>query len=269
MYSGGLAGACRYGHDAATHRAGRPHADTRAGMPFPVFPSRLRKRPVQLELPLRTWGGRRAGAGRKPNGAKAGVSHLKRPEVKARHPVHVTLRLAQGMPGLRQKALATLVFTAFGGARAQVGARVVHFSVQSNHLHLLVEADGERELSRAIQGLSIRLARRLNGRLGRRGSVFSDRYHSRVLRTPLEVRRALVYVLKNRRRHHTGPGRPSGIDPFSTARYFDGFAVAPRWPRSGFVPPEEPPVAPARTWLLRAGWRRLGLLRPDEVPAKS
>jgi len=197
------------------------------------------------------------------------VSHLRRPEVKARHPVHVTLRLAMGIPSLRQKALARLVFAAFGAARAQGGARVVHFSVQSNHVHLLVEADGEKELARAMQGLSIRLARRLNGRLGRRGSVFSDRYHSRVLRTPLEVRRALVYVLNNHRRHHTGQGRPSLIDPFSTAAYFDGFTVAPRRPGSGFVPPEEPPVAPPRTWLLQTGWRRLGLLRPDEVPAKD
>ena len=78
-----------------------------------------------------------------------------------------------------------------------------------------------------------------------------------------------MYVLQNHRRHHTGPGRPSPFDPFSTARYFDGFTVAPHWPRSGFVPPEEPPVAAAKTWLLRAGWRRLGLLRPQEAPARD
>ena len=218
---------------------------------------------------MRTHGGRRKGAGRKPNGAKAGVSHLKRPVLNARHPVHVTMRLRQGLPSLRHKPLAGLVFTAFHVAKVQLGVRLTQFSLQSNHLHLIVEAEGRRALSRAMQGLAIRLARRLNGHLHRRGAVFSDRYHARILRTPLEVRRALIYVLQNHRRHHTGPGRPSRFDVFSTAAYFDGFKVPiPRWPRSGFVPPVEPPVAPPQTWLLRTGWRRHGLLAPSDAPAR-
>jgi hypothetical protein len=160
------------------------------------------------------------------------------------------------------------VFSAFRSAKERLGARLTQFSVQSNHLHLIVEADGQRALSRALQGLAIRLARRLNGRLQRRGSVFADRYHARILRTPLQVRRALVYVLHNHRRQHTGPGRPTRFDVFSTAAYFDGFTMPIlRWPRSGFVPPEEPPVARPGTWLLRTGWRRHGLLGTRDVPA--
>jgi REP element-mobilizing transposase RayT len=157
------------------------------------------KAPVQLPLPLRTWGGRRSGAGRKPNGPKAGVSHLRRPTLKARHPVHVTMRLCGGLPSLRHKPLAGLVLSSFHAAKERLGARLVHFSVQSNHVHLLVEVDEHRALSRAMQGLATRLAKRLNHRLGRRGAVFADRYHSRALATPLEVRRALVYVQAHRR----------------------------------------------------------------------
>jgi len=228
-----------------------------------------RKCPVQLELPLRSWGGRRKGAGRKPLGGrppgwKAGMPHLRRPRLKARHPVHVTMSLRNGLPSLRYRSLAAVVLAAFRRATER-GTHLVHFSVQSNHLHLIVEADGERALSRAMQGLAISVARRLNRKLRRRGAVFGDRYHCHVLRTPLEVRRALVYVLHNHR-HHLGRDQPSGFDSLSTAPYFDGFV---EWldRLRGRPPPEAAPVVPPQTWLLRVGWRRHGLLTAQDVPS--
>jgi predicted RNase H-like nuclease len=82
-------------------------------------------------------------------------------------------------------------------ARAQRGGEfsVAHFSFQGNHVHLLVEARDNRALSEGVQGLSVRLAKGLNRMMGERGSVFSDRYHAHVLRTPGEVRHAIAYVL--------------------------------------------------------------------------
>jgi hypothetical protein len=144
--------------------------------------------------------------------------------------------------------------------------RLVHFSVQSNHVHLLVEADGHHALSRAMQGIAIRLAKRLNHRLERQGSVFADRYHARALRTPLEVRRALIYVLHNHRRHAGAPGGRSGFDPLSTAPYFNGFVPGIVRPPAT-APPSAMPFVQAKTWLLRIGWRRHGLLGGRDVPA--
>jgi hypothetical protein len=89
----------------------------------------------QLELAFRSRGGARRGAGRKPAGAKAGVSHARRPEFKARHPLHVTMKVGQGLPSLRHRALASLVFSAFRAAKQRLGAKLVHVSVQANHLH--------------------------------------------------------------------------------------------------------------------------------------
>jgi REP element-mobilizing transposase RayT len=224
-------------------------------MPKPRF--------IQLELPLRTWGGRRRGAGRKPAGQKAGVPHVARAELKSRHPVHVTMRLESGVPNLRRRPLAKVVLAALGAAKDRLEARVVQFSVQSNHLHLIVEASDARALSRACKGLAIRVALGVNRQLGRRGRVFSDRYHARPLRTPREVRSALVYVLRNRRKHGGSPSRAGEVDPLSSAPYFDGFSTR-RITRPGRVRP----VAPPRTWLLRVGWRRLGLIGPSDAPVQ-
>jgi REP element-mobilizing transposase RayT len=191
---------------------------------------------------------------------------LRRPSLKARHPVHVTMWLRAGLPNLRARPFSQLVLSSFHAAKERFGARLVHFSVQSNHVHLLVEVDDHRALSRAMQGLATRLAKRLNRRFDRQGPVFADRYHARALTTPLEVRRALIYVLRNHRRHTVAPGRPSGFDPLSTAPYFDVFAPSIARPHST-APPDGLPVAQPRTWLLRIGWRRHGLLGECDVPA--
>jgi hypothetical protein len=106
----------------------------------------------------------------------------------------------------------------------------------------------------------VRIARGLNDLWKRTGSVFDDHDHARALVTPREVRNALVYVLHNARKH--GWER-AGIDPCSSGPWFDGWSRSPApLDRRGPAP-----VARARTWLLAQGWRRHGLLRPDERPA--
>ncbi|HEX3597612.1 MAG TPA: transposase [Polyangiaceae bacterium] len=179
------------------------------------------------------------------------------------------MRLRSGLPSLRNGPLARVVFGAFHDAKERFGARLVQFSVQSNHLHMLVEVDEHRALGRAMKGLAVRIARRLNGALDQRGRVFSDRYHARALRTPLEVRRALVYVLRNCDKHSANARRSSHVDPLSTAVYFDGF-TASFWAQSASerAPPEaSAPVARPKTWLLSVGWRRLGLLEAHDTPS--
>ena len=215
------------------------------------------RRGRQQEISFPGRGGRRPGAGRKPTGPRAGVPHAQRPRHDARHPVHVTLRAVQGLRSLR----AENVFPALRrnlGASSRHGFRVVHYSVQGNHLHLIVEADDKQKLARGMQGLGIRLAKAVNRLLGRCGAVWSDRYHARALRTPREVRNGLVYVLLNARKHGA-IGR--GIDPCSSGTWFDG------WRERIGAPACPSPVARARTWLLTVGWRRGGLVSMGEAPA--
>ena len=139
------------------------------------------------------------------------------------------------------------------------GFRLVHFSLQGQHLHLVVEADDCQALARAMQGLSIRLARRLNRHLDRSGRLLADRYHCRVLRTPTEVRRALTYVLCNRRHHAAERGlriERGWIDSYSSGPHFGGWCDLFRPPEAYAVGP--PCTAQPRSWLMTAGWLRAG-----------
>ena len=193
----------------------------------------------QLALPLKTWGGRRRGAGRKPNGAKAGVSHLQRARFPGRHPVHVTLRTLQGVGYLRGYRRYQAIVAALREAKERHGLRVIHYSVQGNHLHFMVEANGAESLARGVQGLAVRLARALNRAASRRGKVFADRYHAHVLASRREVARALRYILENFRHHLRPDVAPRGSDPGSSA------ALLP------LALPDDAPVVRPRTWLMR------------------
>ena len=212
----------------------------------------------------RVWQGKRRKRKRKKD---AGVPHRKREELQGRFPVLVTLKVREGVPGLRNGKAYNVIADAFRKGRNRPGRlvdgefRLVHYSIQQDHLHLIVEAKDRASLSHGVQGLGIRLARKLNAFFGISGRFFRDRYHDRILRSPTEVRNALRYVLGNGRKHgrHRDPKKP---DPFSSGPWFEGWKdyVYDNW-----LGPEGP-VAKASTWLLNVGWRRLGLLRVAEAP---
>ena len=156
----------------------------------------MRKKSRQREFGFTNWGGKRRGAGRKPKGERAGVSHAKRPAQKARHPVLVTMRLCAGLPSMRYDDSHEVLKRAFEAGSEADGFRVVEYSIQSNHLHLVAESKSEHALARGMIGLAVRIARGLNRIWKRCGRVFSDRYHARILQTPKAVRIALLYVLQ-------------------------------------------------------------------------
>jgi REP element-mobilizing transposase RayT len=175
---------------------------------------------------------------------------------------------------------------AFAGGKERFGFRLIHYAVQGNHLHLVVESDGAMSLSRGLQGLLVRIARQLNRELHRQGRVFADRYHARPLATPREVRSALRYVLLNghhhaARREGSAFWRWSRWDPCSSGETFDGWSSGDGYGAAGRPPPKpggrgaglgprvaETVVGP-RVWLLRVGWQRWGLINPREVPGSQ
>jgi REP element-mobilizing transposase RayT len=167
-----------------------------------------------------------------------GIAHTRRPSVSEKLPLHVTVRMEAAVWNLRSRRSFRIVEKALLAVASGHFARVCHFSVQGNHIHLIVEASDKRGLSSAMRSLGVRVARGMNRLMGRRGRVIAHRYHARALRTPTEVRRARHYVLANHAKHARENGRPRSpaTDVYSSAA-------------STSLPVP-------RTWLLRVGWRR-------------
>ena len=213
------------------------------------------------------WGGKRAGAGRKPARGRKSVPHNARPRLASRFPVHVTTRIRDEVPRLRNRQRCGVIRQAMFQVMDEAGFRICQFSVQQSHLHLVCEAKSSAALARGIKRFKTRLARGLNRLLARKGSVFSDRYHMQILTTPRQTRNCVAYVMQNARRHGVAlPTYAGGVDPYSSAWWFSGWRDD-HW-RRGLSPPEGGTcVSPAGTWLLDTGWRRYGLVRVDETPA--
>ena len=212
-------------------------------------------------------GGKRAGAGRKRKGRPCGA-HRARPFHDARLPVHVVLRVTSEVGRLRRRRAYQAMRWALLRSLCRHDFRVVHLSIQGNHVHLLCEADDCKALANGVRALCISAARRLNlavtveSGTPRRGQVFSDRYHATTITGPRQARHALAYVLNNWRRHKDDRAafarRPAAVDPYSSAVWFTGWrerdGVPFAWPK-GYEPL---PVARPQTWLLAQGWKRGG-----------
>lgn len=207
----------------------------------------------QLPLGFKCWGGARRGAGRKRKSVLPQVPHRVRLPHRARHPQHITVRCR--CRSLRTQFVFPSVVAVFRAVnrRAPSTFRVVEFSVQANHIHLIVEAEDSLALSSGMRSLTIRLARNVNSLLMQRGPFIADRWYGHELVSARAVRHALVYVLANHKKHLPATSEP--IDHYSSAPYFTYFAERPIVSRFGSST-GPPPTASARTWLLAIGWRQ-------------
>src|SRR5690242_3032010 len=194
--------------------------------------------PKQQQLPLKQWGGARRSAGRKRRSARRNVPHRPRRRF-LRGALHVTLRLRAEVWNLRTHCCFRALRRAFEHGCQRFGYRLVHFSVQGNHIHLIVEAPDAVQLGRAMKGLEVRMARALNAVMRRRGPVFADRYHAHLLRSPRAAANAVRYVLENWRVHGLCRGASGdGPDPYCSA---------------GAQGRERPLVAEPQWWMLCVG----------------
>jgi REP element-mobilizing transposase RayT len=215
-------------------------------------------------------GGKRRGAGRPPKGKRPGAPHKARPFLHERYPVHVTLRAVSAVGKLRRRCVYKAIREATLTTARREDFRIVHLSIQHDHIHLLVEAKHKEALARGMQGFQISAAKYINAAISkdrpgppRRGTVFPDRYHAVIITSPTQARHALSYVLNNWRKHQEDRKSPMSnwtVDWFSSAIMFPGWAEYGdaaffwRWPDT-----YDPLITyQPQTWLLRVGWRRGG-----------
>ncbi len=175
-----------------------------------------------------------------------GVAHRKRESVSARTPAHVNFRLRAS---IRNKFCLRLLKRAILNARLK-GLEVVHYSLQSNHVHLIVEAMDSATLTRGMRSLTVTFAKGL-----KRGRVQLGRYNLHVLRTVEEAKTALRYVLLNEQKHtRTRVVRVDGYASWS-ALPLEWTKSFLRKERLGWIPAPAPwaGVDKGNSWLLRKG----------------
>ena len=230
-------------------------------------PTKRRSAPVQISFEERRKLTKAGKAKKRPGpkpAARASVRHRERPLHKRTTPLHITMRAVKGLPSFRTQTLWQSFMRAVRGTRRE-GFRIVEFSVQSNHVHLIVEATDKASLASGMKSFSVRANRLFNSALGRgRGRVWGDRYHRRDLTSPRQVRNAIVYCLANYKKHGDVPAGKLTIDPCSSAPWFTGWSIT-RTQRAG---DDERPNEGAETFLLKVLWRRHGLIHPGERPLR-
>jgi len=249
--------------------------------------ARPRKRHVQLVWTPATRkldkngqlrGGTHKRTGRPKRGARASERHKVRPELKARFPVHVILRASSDLGSLRTHGVFSAIREAtLVASKVEDRFHIIHFSIQRTHIHMIVEASDRLALAKGMQVFGISAAKQINAAVPprdgkrRRGTVFADRYHAVILTSPTQVRNTLRYVLNNWRHHgeHVKPLRNAWkIDPYSSAIAFDGWKERAEIGTRYRVPTgyDGPLVWLPKTWLLREGWRKRGLISIHETP---
>ena len=197
----------------------------------------------------RSHGGARPGAGR-PRSKTTRVPHTRRPEMGGEIPANLTLRIdhiTDWGGNLRDLVTMEVILRCFEVAKDRFGMRICHYSVQSNHIHLLVEADDRECLIRGMRGLTTRLARNLNKHWGRKGKLFTDRYHSKPIEDAEHGENTIAYLGRNDLKHNSAytitPSIPAP-PPWPTAAGPRATCASTSWTpasRSPWTPQSCPP----------------------------
>lgn len=230
----------------------------------------------QQAFEFRTWGGKRKGAGRPPKGPRPSEPHQARVRFSRPMPVHVTLRVVAPIPTLRRPDAYHAIRRSLYAVVERSDFRIVHISLERDHLHLIVEADDHVALSAGVRAFESSAAQRLNRAISLAtgtkhvGKVFADRYHARLITSPTQARNVISYVLGNWRRHKQDQGMETmfwDVDYYSSGPSFDGWAELDGSPFL-YPTPDYPrlSVCRPRTWLLQTGWRLAGSISMHAVP---
>jgi hypothetical protein len=148
-----------------------------------------------------------------------GIRHTRREEINAPRPLHLTIKLIRA--DVQNKTILKGLRHAIQRARMQ-GLRIVHYSLEHDHVHLYAEASDNNTLGKGMKALGGSLVKKIHRHLGTKGSFYKTRYHLRILRSAMEVKHVLNYILKNGIKHK----RTNSIfDPFNSAAAIHDFKI--------------------------------------------
>jgi REP element-mobilizing transposase RayT len=233
----------------------------------------------QQTFEFRCWGGKRKGAGRPPKAPRSSERHKARLRFHRPTPVHVTLRVVAPIGTLRRRAVYQAILRAMAVVLGRSDFRIVHISLEDDHVHLICEAETHTALASGMKAFQSSAAQRLNQVISeargrkRRGQVFADRYHAVLIKSPTQARNAIAYVVNNWRRHRKDGGLETrfwDVDYFSSGPSFPGWSELEDSPLLYEVPKgyDRLPVARPHTWLLSKGWAKAGSISMRQIPGQ-
>lgn len=218
---------------------------------------RKSREPKQLEFKKTGgWGGKRRGAGR-PN--RSGTpNHMARQKVDFKKPLHVTLKLKEGIHITLRTSDMLVAFQQSAEKARKHQLHVIHFSLESNHLHLIVECANNKALADGMKSLAGSFGRAIRKCCGGRGAVFKGRFHLQVFKSPTQMKNGLAYVLLNQSKHEK---LIPYNDRYSSAEYFGewkkllGREIGPLLPHKPKFRKLPAYLSTPQSWLAREGWR--------------
>jgi REP element-mobilizing transposase RayT len=148
-----------------------------------------------------------------------GIRHTRREEFIAPRPLHLTIKLIRA--DIQNKTILKGLRHAIQRARMQ-GLRIVHYSLEHDHVHLYAEASDNKTLAKGMKALGGSLVKKIHRHLGTKGSFYKTRYHLRILRSAMEVKHVLNYILKNGIKHKR---TTSIVDPYNSAIVLHDFKI--------------------------------------------
>lgn len=147
----------------------------------------------------------RKGAGR-PAKVDIGIRHIRRERLGKPSALHLTIKVRENKADIQNKKILKALHHAIKRARLQ-RLKVIHYTLEYNHAHLVVEAADNRILHKGMQAFGISLAKAINKMKQAKGTVYKHRYHFRKLRSRREVKNALQYVWGNGIKHKRAMSR--------------------------------------------------------------
>lgn len=150
-------------------------------------------------------------AGRKAIHDRA-IRHTERPKFKNARSLHLTIKVRENKADIKSIKLLKALHHAIKRARL-MKLKIIHYTLEYNHVHLLVEADTHHALHRGMQAFGISFSKAINKTKRLKGTVYKHRYHFRQICSSRELKNVLHYIFHNGIKH----GRTSSlIDPFNS-----------------------------------------------------
>ena len=138
-------------------------------------------------------------AGRKPIHDK-GIRHIRRERFERESSFHITIKVREDKSDLQNKMILKALHHAIMKARAK-SLKVIHYTLEYNHIHMLVEAFNQEQLSNCMQSFGVTLAKMINKVKFKKGGVYKHRYHLRRLISVMELKNVLKYIFNNGIKH--------------------------------------------------------------------